>query len=542
MPETFLKAAAYGKDRVRLLKVYREGKWQTAVELTVRVMLEGDIETSYTRADNRCVSCRFVIVVRVLLWPQNTVYIIAKRSPNVNIIELFAQELSQHFLDTYAHIHKVQISIIKHKWTRILVSGSPHPHSFVRDGDDLQTTTLTQTRKGNAVTCTSGLQNLLVLKTTGSAFHSFIRDKYTTLPDVWDRIFSTSVDATWTFKHSDVKKFRAVPFDAVHAGVREITLDTFATDDSASVQATLFKMQQRILERYGDVEEVGYALPNKHYFGVDMSKFGIDNTNKKLDVYQPVADPSGYWTENEHRPDQGTHQSCLEILSHFAFPVDPTEPMAEPVDLNSTMTNLTVTRSGSFTKSLDVLNSYGSLTYRLRATSPTWTRTSYQLLDISRDQILWDADLTKAGGRSSLSFHQVALMGQSQPTKQAHYRSLNRGYTFEFGGGFFEWRKRATHEGGEEIICIGRVTNVYNEVSGPLLVARFYVAPSWGFGNSLGTLMMYDKRVGHSHFGSPFYTHIPLQVPKPMEDNYFAFREFLVFTCVVVILCFEQTR
>lgn len=205
-------------------------------------------------------------------------------------------------------------------------------------------------------------------------------------------------------------------------------------------------------------------------------------------------------------------------------PVDPTEPMAEPVDLNSTMTNLTVTRSGSFTKSLEVLNSYGSLTYRLRATSPTWTRTSFQLLDISRDQILWDADLTKAGGRSSLSFHQVALMGQSQPTKQAHYRSLNRGYTFEFGGGFFEWRKRATHEGGEEIICIGRVTNVYNEVSGPLLVARFYVAPSWGFGNSLGTLMMYDK------------------VPKPMEDNYFAFREFLVFTCVVVILCFEQTH
>ncbi|RUS30022.1 hypothetical protein BC938DRAFT_479941 [Jimgerdemannia flammicorona] len=284
MPETFLKAAAYGKDRVRLLKVYREGKWQTAVELTVRVMLEGDIETSYTRADNS------VVVATDTM--KNTVYIIAKRSPNVNIIELFAQELSQHFLDTYAHIHKVQISIIKHKWTRILVSGSPHPHSFVRDGDDLQTTTLTQTRKGNAVTCTSGLQSLLVLKTTGSAFHSFIRDKYTTLPDVWDRIFSTSVDATWTFKHSDVKKFRAVPFDAVHAGVREITLDTFATDDSASVQATLFKMQQRILERYGDVEEVGYALPNKHYFGVDMSKFGIDNTNKKLDVYQPVADPS----------------------------------------------------------------------------------------------------------------------------------------------------------------------------------------------------------------------------------------------------------
>lgn len=224
---------------------------------------------------------------------KNTVYILAKKSANVNTIELFAQELSQHFLDTYSHIHKAEISIIKHKWTRILVSGSPHPHSFVRDGEDLQTTTVTQERAGNTIRCTSGLQNLLVLKTTGSAFHSFIRDKYTTLPEVWDRIFSTSVDAGWTFASRDVQKFRALPFDAVHEGVREVTLETFATDDSASVQATLYKMQQKILERFNDVEEVSYALPNKHYFGIDMSKFGIDNADKNLDVYQPVADPSG---------------------------------------------------------------------------------------------------------------------------------------------------------------------------------------------------------------------------------------------------------
>jgi urate oxidase len=55
MSSVTLKAACYGKDKVRVLKVYREGAKQTAVELTCRLTLEGDIETSFTKADNSVV-------------------------------------------------------------------------------------------------------------------------------------------------------------------------------------------------------------------------------------------------------------------------------------------------------------------------------------------------------------------------------------------------------------------------------------------------------------------------------------------------------
>ena len=64
----YLKHARYGKDLVRLLRVYKEGDVQHCTELTVscmirqdafmlisnqvRLLLEGDIETSYTKADN----------------------------------------------------------------------------------------------------------------------------------------------------------------------------------------------------------------------------------------------------------------------------------------------------------------------------------------------------------------------------------------------------------------------------------------------------------------------------------------------------------
>jgi hypothetical protein len=58
---------------------------------------------------------------------------------------------------------------------------------------------------------------------------------------------------------------------------RQITLDVFATDESASVQATLYKMAQRLLTENAHIARVTYRLPNKHYIPVDMRYIGVDN-------------------------------------------------------------------------------------------------------------------------------------------------------------------------------------------------------------------------------------------------------------------------
>jgi hypothetical protein len=58
---------------------------------------------------------------------------------------------------------------------------------------------------------------------------------------------------------------------------RRITLEVFATDASASVQATLYTMAQRLLTENAFVRRVTYALPNKHYIPVDMRWAGVDN-------------------------------------------------------------------------------------------------------------------------------------------------------------------------------------------------------------------------------------------------------------------------
>ncbi|KAI4258067.1 MAG: hypothetical protein L6R42_005318 [Xanthoria sp. 1 TBL-2021] len=284
-----LSAARYGKDNIRVYKVYRdkEAGTQEVVEMTVGVLLLGDIETSYTQADNS------VVVATDTM--KNTVYVLAKQHP-VSPPELFGSTVASHFVDTYKHIHSAQVRIIVHKWTRMTVDGKPHPHSFLRDGADTRNVEAVAT-EGKGVDVRSVIAGLLVLKSTGSAFHGFIRDEYATLPEVSDRILSTEVDCGWAWETFPTLKDveAAVPkFDDAWNSARQITIETFAKDESASVQNTMYKMCEQILSAVPMVKAVDYSLPNKHYFEIDLSWHkGLKNTGKDAEVYAPQSDPNG---------------------------------------------------------------------------------------------------------------------------------------------------------------------------------------------------------------------------------------------------------
>src|SRR5436305_10278623 len=127
---------------------------------------------------------------------KNTIYILAKQHP-VTPPELFASIVGTHFIDTYKHIHAAHVKVVTHRWTRMNIDGKPHPHSFLRDGAETRNVEVTF-RRNEGFTIKSKLAGLLVLKSTGSAFHGFYRDEYTSLKETWDRILSTEVDAEWT--------------------------------------------------------------------------------------------------------------------------------------------------------------------------------------------------------------------------------------------------------------------------------------------------------------------------------------------------------
>ncbi|KAI0381039.1 uricase [Hypomontagnella monticulosa] len=283
-----VSAARYGKDNVRVYKVHRDeaSGTQSVTEMTVCCLLEGEIERSYTVADNSVVVATDSI--------KNTIYIKAKEHP-VNPPELYASYLGQHFLDTYGHISVANVKIVVKRWTRMIIDGKEHPHSFYRDGEETRNVEARITRQG--IEITSGISGLLVLKSTGSAFHGFVRDEFTTLPETWDRILSTDVDATWrwnTLPNVATVEQKVAQFDKAWEDARKITMKTFAEENSPSVQNTMYKMSERILEAAPETASVTYTLPNKHYFEIDLSWHkGLKNTGKDAEVYAPQSGPNG---------------------------------------------------------------------------------------------------------------------------------------------------------------------------------------------------------------------------------------------------------
>ncbi|WWD19669.1 urate oxidase [Kwoniella shandongensis] len=300
----YLSAARYGKDLVKVCRVVRDGTQHHVVEYVIRVLLEGEIETSYTEADNS------VVVATDTM--KNTCHVFAKTSPHVLDPPMFALHLGLHFVNKYDHIKKSFIDIISLKWSRISVDGQPHKWSFVRDGDEkgLVELAVDATKGVDAVTADLkvGLKDLLVLKTGGSSFEKFHRDEFTTLPEVADRLFSTSVALTATVTlppntpltiDNLTSIAKELDFPTMTSLIRKDVLDTFATDESASVQATLYLTLQNILKSCPAIKDASMALPNKHYIAINLKPFGLDNGSTYeggAEVFHPTADPSGLIT------------------------------------------------------------------------------------------------------------------------------------------------------------------------------------------------------------------------------------------------------
>lgn len=261
----------YGKSRVRLLKVARNGDLHSIQETTVKIALEGDFEEIHTVGDNSlCLPTDTM---------KNTVYALAAQTAEIEEIESFAMRLSEHFLSNNRQVSRVIIEIVEHGWTR-MENGEPHPHSFIKGSNEQRTTKISATRDGAMVE--SGIEDLIVLKTTKSGFVGYIKDQYTTLPETSDRVFATSITAKWNYKSSDAIE--------IWHDVRQTIIETFAAHDSLSVQHTLYAMGEAVLEKFTGIAEISLSLPNIHYLPVDVSRFGLENDNR---IFLPTDEPHG---------------------------------------------------------------------------------------------------------------------------------------------------------------------------------------------------------------------------------------------------------
>jgi urate oxidase len=259
-----LGANRYGKSEVRLVKLERGPERHDLRDLTVDVTLEGDFEAVHTAGDNTKLVATDTM--------RNVVYALAAERP-LESLPAFGAALVDHFLG-HEQVARATVRIREHPWERF------KPHAFQRGAGGTRVHKVSG--GGGDHGHTGGVEDLLVLRSSDSAFVGFDRDRFTTLPDADDRIVATVVTARW--------EYGAVPEETGWARARNRLLEAFADHHSPSVQFTLLRMGEAVLEGDPGIERIHLALPNRHHLPYDVSRFGIDDRGE---VFHATTEPFG---------------------------------------------------------------------------------------------------------------------------------------------------------------------------------------------------------------------------------------------------------
>lgn len=264
----------YGKGRVRVMRVHRDGDRNEVRELSVHTMLDGDFGASFTAGDNRQVVATDTI--------KNIAYIVARENMQA-CAEDYGQALAARFLDRYPQVERARVTLHETRWTRASFGGAPHPHSFVLDANGKPTVQV-EAPRGGAMAVTSGIAGYTFMKSTASGWVDYVMDEYTTLPETTDRIAATAMDAHWTWLRPPAD------YDATNARILATMLEVFATTYSKGVQDSLFRMGEAALAAVPELATIRMACPNKHYIPMRLEPFGLSSDNM---VFIATDEPHG---------------------------------------------------------------------------------------------------------------------------------------------------------------------------------------------------------------------------------------------------------
>ena len=268
-----LVSNSYGKGRVRVMRVARDGERHEVREVTALTMLDGDFAAAYTEGDNAQVIATDTI--------KNITYVVA-REEVAACNELFGAKLANRFLSRYPQVSRATVTLHETKWARASIGGAAHGHSFTLDANGRPYARVSATRAG--VDVTSGVTGYTFMKTTASGWAGYVMDEYTTLPETADRLVATAMDASWTWA--------APPADypAANAATLAAMLEVFAATYSHSVQDSLLRMGEAALAKVPELKRITMACPNKHYLPARLDPFGLSADNM---VFVPTDEPHG---------------------------------------------------------------------------------------------------------------------------------------------------------------------------------------------------------------------------------------------------------
>jgi urate oxidase / 2-oxo-4-hydroxy-4-carboxy-5-ureidoimidazoline decarboxylase len=193
-----------------------------------------------------------------------------------NDLEEYCRFLGEMFLAKYPQVEGLQISA-----SAIPYAPLDGNVAFVPSGPDAATARLEIDRTG-IVEAASGVRGFKLLRLGGSAFRGFVRDEFTTLPDLHNRPLHMWLDLEWHYAESR----DAFSGGSVTARVRQIVRDVFTSFESGSIQQVIYRMGTTMLAEIPAISEMRLEANNRTW---DT----IAERGEELGVYTDARPPYG---------------------------------------------------------------------------------------------------------------------------------------------------------------------------------------------------------------------------------------------------------
>jgi urate oxidase len=262
----------YGKGDVIVYRLHRDGQVPSGQSpvfgANVLMLVYGDaFWPTYTTGDNTG-----------LIATDSMKNFIQRETMNfpASDLEGYCRFLADMFLATYPQVEGVQVSA-----EEIPYAGLGGGAAFTPSGPERATARVELT-PGGVVEARSGLRGFKLLRLGGSAFQGFVRDQYTTLPDLINRPLHMWLDLEWSY--TDVEA--AFNHGRVVSRVRDLVRAVFASFESGSIQQLIHRIGTKMLDDNPSIAQVDLEANNRTW---DT----IAERGDELGVYTDARPPYG---------------------------------------------------------------------------------------------------------------------------------------------------------------------------------------------------------------------------------------------------------
>ncbi len=230
------KKSYYGKGDVTVYRLHRDPGEGAVFGANVLILIYGDtFWPTYTTGDNTN-----------LVATDSMKNFIQRETMNFtgDDLESYCRFIAEKFMSTYPQVEGAQVTA-----TEVPYSSLTNV-TFAPAGPE-RAWSRTEITRQDVAEQRSGISGFRLLRLNGSAFQGFVRDQYTTLPDIANRPLHMWLDLDWSGAGSIADQ------------VRQLVRDVFDGFESGSIQQIIYQIGTKMLAEIPSISEVSLEANNR---------------------------------------------------------------------------------------------------------------------------------------------------------------------------------------------------------------------------------------------------------------------------------------